>query len=491
MVLVARWTGFCLPCHSEDRLLVLTWTGYRGARAWLSGDSWTDGELRLTCTACGGVDVVGWEPEVEDDSVVDLEAEVAQDEVAPALVAASPVAGHDVDASELPPGVGTDLFDAPLDDADPSGTADGDAPTIESVSASEALALLEPSAALDDALLAEQATPFAPAGPAPVDAPVYEPASFDGPAYEPVPFEAPEEAAGTGETFVSLKGLVPEQGGPSPSSSFAARAARMLADLDGAPVPPAPVPPAVVPPSAGAPFAVEPSAVEPFAGAPFAGPPSVVAPSVVAPLPPLPLPAIPLPPPSLPVEPVEPAPFVVGPVGLAPGELAPLVVEPVALAPVELAPVELAPVETPPLPVQPLPVELPAVEPSSLQPVALQPPVLEVPVPEPVAAPPVPVPLVTPAAAPLLEDARPEPTGPPPVESQVVGDGAVGAPSSPEAAGHPRTSLVRVVHVVDAAARPDTVFGVREAGPGAPRRLQPAARPGADDETLEPIHLAY
>jgi hypothetical protein len=67
VVLVARWTGYCLPCGTDDRLLALTRTGPRGLRAWLSGLAWEDGALLLTCTACGGVDPVGWDAEPEPE----------------------------------------------------------------------------------------------------------------------------------------------------------------------------------------------------------------------------------------------------------------------------------------------------------------------------------------------------------------------------------------------------------------------------------------
>lgn len=71
VVHVTRWTGFCLPCASEDRPLVLTWTGRRGLRAWLAGDTWSDGTLLLTCTTCGGTDPVGWAPEAEPEPEVE------------------------------------------------------------------------------------------------------------------------------------------------------------------------------------------------------------------------------------------------------------------------------------------------------------------------------------------------------------------------------------------------------------------------------------
>lgn len=94
MALVSRWDGYCLPCGSAERPLALTWTGRRGVRAWLAGEGWHDGELRLTCACCGGVDVVGWEDEpepvcLEADVVVDVVVEVpapAAEAPAPAVV---------------------------------------------------------------------------------------------------------------------------------------------------------------------------------------------------------------------------------------------------------------------------------------------------------------------------------------------------------------------------------------------------------------------
>ncbi|MCW2777950.1 MAG: hypothetical protein JWN17_1675, partial [Frankiales bacterium] len=103
VALVTRWDGFCLPCGSDARPLALTWVGARGLRAWLAGHGWTDGELRLTCACCGGVDVVGWEDEpepaeiaapVEVDAAVEVEVEVGAPVAAPAsavVVPASPV----------------------------------------------------------------------------------------------------------------------------------------------------------------------------------------------------------------------------------------------------------------------------------------------------------------------------------------------------------------------------------------------------------------
>lgn len=80
VAVLSRWTGFCLPCASDERPLVLTWTGLSGLRGWLGGASFTDGELRLTCACCGGVDVVGWEDE-PDPIVVPVAEEPAAEPV--------------------------------------------------------------------------------------------------------------------------------------------------------------------------------------------------------------------------------------------------------------------------------------------------------------------------------------------------------------------------------------------------------------------------
>lgn len=50
---VADWAGWCSPCESEDRPLVLTRTGPAGSLAWLAGLSDDDRFLLLTCNVCG------------------------------------------------------------------------------------------------------------------------------------------------------------------------------------------------------------------------------------------------------------------------------------------------------------------------------------------------------------------------------------------------------------------------------------------------------
>jgi hypothetical protein len=50
---VAEWTGWCSPCGSSDRPLVLTRTAPTGLRAWFSGLGEEDCSLQLTCRVCG------------------------------------------------------------------------------------------------------------------------------------------------------------------------------------------------------------------------------------------------------------------------------------------------------------------------------------------------------------------------------------------------------------------------------------------------------
>ncbi|MCU1693460.1 MAG: hypothetical protein JWM64_2551 [Frankiales bacterium] len=123
VALVTRWDGFCLPCGSDARPLVLTWTGRRGLRAWLAGEGWHDGALRLTCVCCGGVDVVGWEDEPEPV----LAVEEAFAPVAVPLAPAAPVTVVrvlDLDASVASV---HELVPVPRTGAAPLGAADVDA----------------------------------------------------------------------------------------------------------------------------------------------------------------------------------------------------------------------------------------------------------------------------------------------------------------------------------------------------------------------------
>lgn len=55
---IAGWAGWCSPCGSDDRPLVLTRTGPGGLRAWLSGVGEEDRTLLLTCNLCGHWQVV-------------------------------------------------------------------------------------------------------------------------------------------------------------------------------------------------------------------------------------------------------------------------------------------------------------------------------------------------------------------------------------------------------------------------------------------------
>lgn len=107
---VSRWTGYCIRCDEGDRPLVLTLHGSAGPRAWLSGSSWHDRELRLSCVCCGHIEPVGWEdePTLEVVPEVDILAPVAP--VASAADVGSAWGswdGADSDASHgaaLPPG---------------------------------------------------------------------------------------------------------------------------------------------------------------------------------------------------------------------------------------------------------------------------------------------------------------------------------------------------------------------------------------------------
>lgn len=63
VLVLSRWTGYCLPCDSAERPLVLVWSGPAALRTRLLGPPAGTGELRLTCGLCGGTDAVGWEDE--------------------------------------------------------------------------------------------------------------------------------------------------------------------------------------------------------------------------------------------------------------------------------------------------------------------------------------------------------------------------------------------------------------------------------------------
>ena len=86
---VARWQGWCTPCQSEQRPLVLTRSGPGGVRSWLAGLDDDDRTLLLTCVVCGDWQVVPAREEddpevllVEDEPVLEVAAEVVPVQVA-------------------------------------------------------------------------------------------------------------------------------------------------------------------------------------------------------------------------------------------------------------------------------------------------------------------------------------------------------------------------------------------------------------------------
>jgi hypothetical protein len=80
---VAEWTGWCSPCGSSDRPLVLTRSGPTGLWAWLSGHGDEDCTLQLTCRACGEWQVV---PAEADDAELATSADSTS--LTPAVVSA-------------------------------------------------------------------------------------------------------------------------------------------------------------------------------------------------------------------------------------------------------------------------------------------------------------------------------------------------------------------------------------------------------------------
>lgn len=97
---VADWAGWCSPCGSEDRPLVLTRSGPGGVHSWLNGLSDEDRILLLTCRVCGEWQFVPAREEddpeillVEDEDVTPEVREVVSAIVAEARsAAAAPVA---------------------------------------------------------------------------------------------------------------------------------------------------------------------------------------------------------------------------------------------------------------------------------------------------------------------------------------------------------------------------------------------------------------
>ena len=88
---IATWAGWCSPCESGDRPLVLTRTGPGGLRAWLSGLGDDDRFLLLTCNLCGDWQLVP--PREQDDPEVVLVEDEVHEAVA-AVVIPAPRAGQ-------------------------------------------------------------------------------------------------------------------------------------------------------------------------------------------------------------------------------------------------------------------------------------------------------------------------------------------------------------------------------------------------------------
>lgn len=86
---VADWAGWCSPCGSEDRPLVLTRSGPGGVHSWLSGLSDEDRILLLTCRVCGEWQFVPAREEDDPEIVLEEDEEVAAEvrEVVSAIVA--------------------------------------------------------------------------------------------------------------------------------------------------------------------------------------------------------------------------------------------------------------------------------------------------------------------------------------------------------------------------------------------------------------------
>lgn len=86
---VADWAGWCSPCGSEDRPLVLTRSGPGGVHSWLSGLSDEDRILLLTCRVCGEWQFVPAREEDDPEIVLEEDEEVTSEvrEVVSAIVA--------------------------------------------------------------------------------------------------------------------------------------------------------------------------------------------------------------------------------------------------------------------------------------------------------------------------------------------------------------------------------------------------------------------
>lgn len=86
---VADWAGWCSPCGSEDRPLVLTRSGPGGVHSWLSGLSDEDRILLLTCRVCGEWQFVPAREEDDPEILLEEDEDVTPEvrEVVSAIVA--------------------------------------------------------------------------------------------------------------------------------------------------------------------------------------------------------------------------------------------------------------------------------------------------------------------------------------------------------------------------------------------------------------------
>lgn len=86
---VADWAGWCSPCGSEDRPLVLTRSGPGGVHSWLGGLSDEDRILLLTCRVCGEWQFVPAREEDDPEIVLEEDEPVRPEvrEVVSAIVA--------------------------------------------------------------------------------------------------------------------------------------------------------------------------------------------------------------------------------------------------------------------------------------------------------------------------------------------------------------------------------------------------------------------
>ena len=95
---VADWAGWCSPCGSEDRPLVLTRSGPGGLNSWLNGLSDEDRILLLTCRVCGEWQFVPAREEDDPEILLEEDEDVTPEvrEVVAAIVAEARSAAPEV-----------------------------------------------------------------------------------------------------------------------------------------------------------------------------------------------------------------------------------------------------------------------------------------------------------------------------------------------------------------------------------------------------------